>query len=151
MCIHLQIMKISWRQTSNLLRTTANVVITHAVVYALVTTGICMYSCRNVWYAILYDCRHIKYSSHAIWIPYWKQTCTITTEHYNTLMPSQVYHKTTSSDMQYDQILPRIVLTQPVRVRWSWLATMDIMSTNGQTTGKPRIGGNTFMGGIKLC
>lgn len=33
-------------------RTTAIVVMTQAVVYALVTGGICMYSCLNVWYAI---------------------------------------------------------------------------------------------------
>lgn len=33
--------------------TTAAVVRTQAVVYALVTTGICRYSCCSVWYAIL--------------------------------------------------------------------------------------------------
>ena len=35
------------------LLTTASVVTTQAVAYVRVTTGICKYSCWNVWYAIL--------------------------------------------------------------------------------------------------
>jgi len=143
MCIHLQLIKISWRQTANQLHTTANVVITHAVVYALVTTGICMYSCRNVWYAIVYGFRHIKYSSHAIRIPY-----SITILYAQITIPSscpaRCFIKRMGVICSMTKLLSEVCsLTRPVRVTWTWLATMAITSTNGQTTRKPRIGGTT--------
>jgi hypothetical protein len=143
MCIHLRLIKISWRQTANQLRTTANVVMTHAVVYALVTTGICMYSCRNVWYAIVYGCRHIKYSSHAIWIP-----CSINILYTPIATPSSCPARCFTKQMGVICSMTKLLselcaLMRPVRVTWTLLATMVNTSTNGQTTRVPRIGGTT--------
>lgn len=58
--------------------TTASVVTTQAVVYVRVTTGICMYSCWKVWYAILPELpqRHVSDSRllHSLWsAKYWNQ------------------------------------------------------------------------------
>jgi hypothetical protein len=67
-----------------------------------------------------------------------------THRHYTILMTSQVLRKPTSCDVQYDQIVPTSVLSYAARpYTWTLLATMVITSTNGQTTGKPRIGGIT--------
>lgn len=44
---------LSNKKTKNSSLTTASVVMTQAVVYTRVTIGISMYSCRNVWKAML--------------------------------------------------------------------------------------------------
>lgn len=157
MCIYLQLIKISWRQTANLLRTTANVVITHAVVYALVTTGICMYSCRKVWYAILYGCRHIKYSSHAILIPY-----SINILHTQITIPSSWPASCLTTRMgvicsvttdQCDQIVTRSVVSYAASPCYLNLVGNHghyvHQWSNDKVTENRR--DHRFMGGIRLC
>jgi len=69
---------------------------------------------------------------------------TAPTDYYTILMPSQVFHNTNGSDMQYDQIVFRSVPSYAASPCFLNIVGNHVITfTNGQTTRKPRIGGTT--------